>query len=89
VHGLDALAGTFERVCAGSAPKHAAARVEQLATLVSRRGACAHPDGTARFAMSAVDVFAEELADHARHGACDACAHPSQMPLPRRGAAGA
>jgi NADH:ubiquinone oxidoreductase subunit F (NADH-binding) len=83
VHGLDALAETFEGVCAGTAPKHAAARVEQLAALVSRRGACAHPDGTARFAMSAVDVFAEELADHARHGACDACSRPSQLPLPR------
>ncbi len=82
VHGLDALAETFERVCAGMAPKHADARVEQLAHLVSRRGACAHPDGTARFAMSALDVFADEFADHARHGACEACAHPSQMPLP-------
>jgi NADH:ubiquinone oxidoreductase subunit F (NADH-binding) len=82
VHGLDALASTFEQVCAGVAPKHAAARVEQLAALVNRRGACAHPDGTARFAMSAVEVFSEELADHARHGACDACAHPSELPLP-------
>jgi NADH:ubiquinone oxidoreductase subunit F (NADH-binding) len=83
VHGLDALAGTFERVCTGAAPAHACARVEQLAALVSRRGACAHPDGTARFAMSAVEVFAEELADHARHGACEACARPSQLPFPR------
>lgn len=82
VHGLDALAETFERVCAGTAPKHASARVEQLAGLVSRRGACAHPDGTARFAMSALDVFAEEFADHARHGACEGCAQPSRMPLP-------
>ena len=83
VHGLDALAETFERVCAGAAPKHAGARLEQLAGLVSRRGACAHPDGTARFALSALDVFAQEFADHVRHGACAACARPSQMPLPR------
>jgi NADH:ubiquinone oxidoreductase subunit F (NADH-binding) len=84
VHGLDALAGTFEQVCTGAASKHAAARVEQLARLVSRRGACAHPDGTARFAMSALEVFAEEFADHARHGACEACARAPQLPLPRR-----
>src|SRR6185437_8897979 len=84
VHGLDALAETFERVGAGAPPQHAAERVEQLANLVSRRGACAHPDGTARFAMSALDAFAEEFADHARHGACEACARPSQMPLPIR-----
>ncbi len=82
VHGLDALADSFERVCAGAAPKHASARIEQLAGLVSRRGACAHPDGTARFAMSALEVFAPEFADHVRHGACEACARPSQMPLP-------
>jgi NADH:ubiquinone oxidoreductase subunit F (NADH-binding) len=84
VHGLDALARTFEQVCAGAAPEHAGARIEQLATLVARRGACAHPDGTARLALSAVSVFAEELADHARHGACDACLRPSELPLPAR-----
>jgi NADH:ubiquinone oxidoreductase subunit F (NADH-binding) len=84
VHGLDALAGTFEEVCDGRAPKHAAARVEQLAALVQRRGACSHPDGTARFAMSAVEVFGEEFADHARHGACDACGGSSELPLPAR-----
>jgi NADH:ubiquinone oxidoreductase subunit F (NADH-binding) len=82
VHGLDALAATFERVCAATAPKHASARIEQLAGLVSRRGACSHPDGTARFAMSALDVFATEFADHARHGVCDACARPPELPLP-------
>ncbi len=51
---------------------------------MSRRGACGHPDGTVRFAMSAMEVFAEEFADHARHGACDACARPSELPLPVR-----
>ncbi|HTD57305.1 MAG TPA: NADH-ubiquinone oxidoreductase-F iron-sulfur binding region domain-containing protein, partial [Solirubrobacteraceae bacterium] len=84
VHGLDALATTLEQVCAGAAAKGAGKRVEQLAALVSRRGACSHPDGTARFAMSAVDVFSEEFADHAHHGACDACARPSELPLPAR-----
>jgi NADH:ubiquinone oxidoreductase subunit F (NADH-binding) len=84
VHGLDALATTFEQMLTGAARKHAGARVEQLAALVSRRGACSHPDGTARFALSAVEVFSDEFADHARHGACDACARPSELPLPAR-----
>jgi NADH:ubiquinone oxidoreductase subunit F (NADH-binding) len=84
VHGLAALADTFEQICKGVASKHAGARLEQLAALVGRRGACAHPDGTARFAMSAVDVFAQELTDHARQGACNACARPSELPLPSR-----
>ncbi|MGC2374336.1 MAG: NADH-ubiquinone oxidoreductase-F iron-sulfur binding region domain-containing protein [Solirubrobacteraceae bacterium] len=82
VHGLGALADTFEQVQAGAAGKRSSARVEQLAALVKRRGACSHPDGTARFAMSSASVFSEEFADHARHGACDACARPSELPLP-------
>jgi NADH:ubiquinone oxidoreductase subunit F (NADH-binding) len=84
VHGLDALAATFEQVCRGADARHAVERIERLVALVSRRGACSHPEGTARFAMSTVEVFSEELADHARHGACDACALPSELPLPAR-----
>jgi NADH:ubiquinone oxidoreductase subunit F (NADH-binding) len=84
VHGLDALAGTLEQIALGGDAKHATDRVDRLAALVSRRGACGHPDGTARFATSAMEVFAEELADHARHGRCDACARPSELPLPAR-----
>jgi NADH:ubiquinone oxidoreductase subunit F (NADH-binding) len=84
VHGLDALAATLEQIVLGAHAQHAADRVEQLAGLVSRRGACGHPDGTVRFAMSAMEVFAEELSDHAHHGRCDACARPAEMPLPAR-----
>jgi NADH:ubiquinone oxidoreductase subunit F (NADH-binding) len=82
VHGLAALAQTLEQVCSGAASTGAMARIEQLAALVNRRGACAHPDGVSRFVMSAVDVFAEEFADHARHGVCDACTRPFELPLP-------
>jgi NADH:ubiquinone oxidoreductase subunit F (NADH-binding) len=89
VHGLDALARTLEEVCRGSAQGDAMSRVEQLSLLVSRRGACAHPDGTARFVMSSSEVFVEELADHARYGPCDACARRSELPLPRRPMVGA
>jgi hypothetical protein len=56
---------------------------------VQRRGACAHPDGAARFVSSAAAVFREEFDDHARHGVCDACAgsHVLPAPWPRRAAA--
>ncbi|HXC24154.1 MAG TPA: NADH-ubiquinone oxidoreductase-F iron-sulfur binding region domain-containing protein [Solirubrobacteraceae bacterium] len=84
VHGLAALAHALEQVCHGRTQGDAMARVEQLAMLISRRGACAHPDGAVRFATSASEVFAEELADHARYGACDACARQSELPLPIR-----
>jgi NADH:ubiquinone oxidoreductase subunit F (NADH-binding) len=58
-------------------------RIATLAGLVNRRGACSHPDGAARLVASALDVFAEELADHAHHGPCAACARPSELPRPR------
>jgi NADH:ubiquinone oxidoreductase subunit F (NADH-binding) len=84
VHGLAALAQTIEQLCTGAASTGVMARIEQLGSLVNRRGACAHPDGVSRFAMSAMTVFAEEFADHARHGACEACTYPFELPLPAR-----
>lgn len=84
VHGLDALADTLGQVASGAADRSFARRTEQLVGLVQRRGACSHPDGTARFVMSALEVFAEELADHAQHGTCEACLRPAELPLPVR-----
>jgi NADH:ubiquinone oxidoreductase subunit F (NADH-binding) len=58
-------------------------RLHSLAGLVRGRGACSHPDGVARLVSSALKVFAQELADHAHHGPCVACARPSELPRPR------
>jgi len=82
VHGLDSIAGSVEEIAAGRVQGNAAQRVERLAALVRRRGACGHPDGTARFVTSALDAFAPEFADHARHGPCEGCARPGELPLP-------
>ena len=40
------------------------------ATTVNGRGACAHPDGTTRFVLSALEVFTEDLAAHVFHSTC-------------------
>ena len=40
-------------------------RVEELCGLVVRRGACAHPDGTARLVTSLLTRFPEEVDSHA------------------------
>jgi|HubBroStandDraft_4_1064222.scaffolds.fasta_scaffold13365_3 NADH:ubiquinone oxidoreductase subunit F (NADH-binding) len=82
VHGLDSIATCVEEIAGGVAQANATQRVVQLAALVHRRGACGHPDGAARFVSSALDAFAPELADHARHGPCEDCARPGQLPLP-------
>ncbi len=82
VHGLDAIATNVEEVAAGSARGKARQRIARLATLARGRGACAHPDGAVRFLVSALEVFAEDFADHARHGVCDSCRRPGELPLP-------
>lgn len=44
-------------------------RVAELAAVVARRGACAHPDGTIRMVESMMSAFADEVAAHAQ-GLC-------------------
>jgi NADH:ubiquinone oxidoreductase subunit F (NADH-binding) len=62
VNGLPALSRAL-------ADPHAPDEVERLATLVTGRGACAHPDGTARFVRSSLRAFAADVAAH-RRGTC-------------------
>jgi NADH:ubiquinone oxidoreductase subunit F (NADH-binding) len=87
VNGLDAIASTVERLVLGDPGdgRPAIPRLASLAGLVDRRGACSHPDGAARLLASALEVFSEEIADHARHGPCAACGRPSELPRPRGG----
>jgi NADH:ubiquinone oxidoreductase subunit F (NADH-binding) len=82
VHGLDAIATSVEEIAGGIARANASQRIARLAALVHRRGACGHPDGAARFVTSALDAFGPEFADHARHGPCEGCARPGELPLP-------
>ena len=87
LHGLDALARTVEEIALAEARGKAGqrlAQLAQLATLVRRRGACGHPDGASAFVLSAVDAFAPDFTDHARHGACEACSRPGELPLPEQ-----
>jgi NADH:ubiquinone oxidoreductase subunit F (NADH-binding) len=71
LNGLPALAQAMSDISGARQGGAADAdRVEQLAGLVERRGACHHPDGTVRLARSALRVFADDLASHAR-GSCN------------------
>jgi NADH:ubiquinone oxidoreductase subunit F (NADH-binding) len=82
IFGLDALASTLEHALAGSAEPGARDRLGHLGATMRGRGACSHPDGTARLVSSALAVFAGELADHRQHGPCAACACSHSLPLP-------
>jgi NADH:ubiquinone oxidoreductase subunit F (NADH-binding) len=81
VNGLAALSATVSDIAGGVAEASATQRIERLAALVRRRGACGHPDGTVNFVLSALETFAPAFADHARHGPCEACKHPAELPL--------
>ncbi len=83
LNGLDALASAVEELMQGVAQGNPALRLEHLASLTRRRGACAHPDGAVRFTLSSYATFAVEFADHARHGTCEACSANGELPLPR------
>ncbi len=64
-NGLPALAEAVDAVSLG---RGGTGRVEELARLVVRRGACAHPDGTVRLVRSLLSTFAGEVAAHADGG---------------------
>lgn len=66
--GLPALAADVRALAAG----HPAAVGNALgrARAVDGRGACAHPDGAARFVTSAVHLLRDEIDRHAEHGHC-------------------
>jgi NADH:ubiquinone oxidoreductase subunit F (NADH-binding) len=65
--GLPALAGELSRLAAGVGDTSNAAR---LAGLVTGRGACAHPDGAARFVWSGLGFLAGEVQLHRAYGTC-------------------
>jgi NADH:ubiquinone oxidoreductase subunit F (NADH-binding)/ferredoxin len=50
---------------------------------VERRGACFHPDGTAKFVLSALDAFEIEIATHLEHGSCGKPVR-GVLPMPER-----
>jgi NADH:ubiquinone oxidoreductase subunit F (NADH-binding) len=59
-------------------------RLERRLRLVEGRGACHHPDGTARFIASALRTFSADLARHQRGHPCPQYRSPV-LPLPRDG----
>jgi len=81
VHGLAAIAEGMERVASGRGDDRE--RLARWVDVVRGRGACKHPDGATRFVASALEVFADEVRLHLRHGRCSA--RPSSvLPVPRQ-----
>ena len=82
VHGLGALAaGMKDLALFGRADP---AQLLAWAGDVEHRGACAMPDGAARFLRSALDVFGAHIDDHRRGRPCLAAEGHGSLPLPSR-----
>ena len=69
LNGLPRLADTLSRLAVPGADPGLAREVGRLTGLVTGRGACHHPDGTARFVDSSIRVFADEVRHHL-NGVC-------------------
>jgi NADH:ubiquinone oxidoreductase subunit F (NADH-binding) len=81
--GLPALGEVLEQIADGAAGARALERIHQLGPLISRRGACAHPDLAVNTITSALLAFQPEFLEHVRHGPCARCANPAELPLPQ------
>lgn len=82
INGLGAIAGALGDLCGPGDRSGAYGHIARWCRLVSGRGACAMPDGAARFVRSALDVFAADFEDHARRGRCDDCLRAPVLPTP-------
>jgi len=83
LNGLPALAGAFAAVAGHGATRAQLDRVQRVIGLVEGRGACHHPDGSVRFARSALRAFDGELHRHLA-GTCDGERSGPVLPLPER-----
>jgi len=68
--GLPDLAGAVAALADGSGGAGALDTIRAAAGAVRGRGACSHPDGTARFALSTVEAFPVDVAAHLDHDGC-------------------
>jgi NADH:ubiquinone oxidoreductase subunit F (NADH-binding) len=82
VFGLRTLAQRLEQIARlETDAREAFAQVGSLQAQIAKRGACAHPDGTLGFVMSALGVFADEFRLHL-NGHCSASDVEPVLPVP-------
>lgn len=65
--GLPDVARTINALIEGAG---GVAAVRRAVGVGRGRGACSHPDGTAKFVLSALEVFAQDIRTHRDHGTC-------------------
>ncbi len=68
-NGLPRLSELTEELAYGRASDYLVKEIRRIVRLVDGRGACRHPDGTARMVRSALSTFAADIEQH-RFGRC-------------------
>lgn len=81
LNGLPRIAATFTQLAEHRCTRSSLDDLRRWSTLVERRGACHHPDGTVGFLRSALTVFADEVARH-EAGRCSAGTYEPFLPIP-------
>jgi NADH:ubiquinone oxidoreductase subunit F (NADH-binding) len=79
--GLPAIAEDLALLNRSGNTSNVRNRLERRLRQVEGRGACHHPDGTARFVASVLQTFAADLARHRRGQHCPPARYPV-LPLP-------
>jgi NADH:ubiquinone oxidoreductase subunit F (NADH-binding) len=80
VFGLPAVAGALEALVAGDPRGRWEGQLRRWLDMLPGRGACHHPDGTARMIRSALSVFSDDVALHRKRKSCGL--PPAPVPLP-------
>jgi NADH:ubiquinone oxidoreductase subunit F (NADH-binding) len=83
VAGLPALAQDLLQLTRGTGDNQTVPRLRHRLDEVDGRGACRHPDGVVRLVRSALEVFAGDVAQHARHRPCLGWNYKPILPVPR------
>ena len=81
VFGLRALADASVALAGGRGAAEALREMQELPSVIERRGACAHPDGAARLVRSALAAFPHEVRLHLE-GRCSAAGRAPVLPVP-------
>jgi NADH:ubiquinone oxidoreductase subunit F (NADH-binding)/ferredoxin len=68
--GLPGIARSLAALADGTGGAEALDAARRGAAAVRGRGACSHPDGASRFVLSALEVFADDVAAHLFRGGC-------------------
>jgi NADH:ubiquinone oxidoreductase subunit F (NADH-binding) len=68
--GLPAVASDLHALADGTGRAELLERLHRRLGVIPGRGACGHPDGAIRLAASAIEVFADDVAEHAAGRPC-------------------